>query len=596
MGKKAGRLVKTSALTGDGSSSLSPPVQPHSSPTRSESPPCTPIPGKPSSSVSLPRRFTRSMSIPFASTKAPPSSTTSPLPPTESHSSPPPLPKSHPKRKHVSSDATPSSVPKKFKIPEPSVSEQNLSNAPFYSNDKLLRFQENVCRRPLWPEYRVKLKHFPRIKELIESRGWSLSVTHLQPPNENLVREFYANLDESILNRKSQFLYLAYIRGNRFRFAPSTISCVLKIKTITHPTFNDEYKPEFKVVGAEITGNPNFVWNGKELPVTVLSEFYRILHKIAMSNWWANSHISTINYNTARFLYALGTGVSIDLPTLMYDRIMSSASAKSIKHTLPYPSLINRVVNRGSPVVYEQDKLLPVPSIGKSFNPVHSKPLPLSVMDVSAVGASLMEDLPAATTVPSSSRDGAASTNWHSQLIATVTDLATSYARDQLRQRRFEKSVIDVLTAMANVLKESEASPAVHSQGIVSSSSADESDQHQPAPGLSPSPAAIDPSAGQSQPQMSAATPVPLSPDVQGAQGVSSSAGIDKEIDSWFQQGEDIGTGIQGESSHTAVVQGEPSNVAAVQGETSNVAPVSAPDGGDSRILGAPLVSYSSSD
>ncbi|KAM6599580.1 hypothetical protein CsatA_019189 [Cannabis sativa] len=149
---------------------------------------------------------------------------------------------------------------------------------------------------------------------------------------------------------------------------------------------------------------------------------------------------------------------------------------------------------------------------------------------------------------------------------------------------------------MANVLKESEASPAAHSQGIVSSSSADESDQHQPAPGLSPSPAAIDPSAGQSQPQMSAATHVPLSADVQGAQGISSSAGIDKEIDSWFPQGEDIGTGIQGESSLTAVVQGEPSNVAAVQGETSNVAPVSAPDGGDSRILGAPLVSYSSSD
>ncbi|XP_030505343.2 uncharacterized protein LOC115720330 [Cannabis sativa] len=404
MGKKAGRLVKTSALTGDGSSSPSPTVEPSLSPTRTESPPCTPNPGKTSSSVSLPRRFTRSMSIPFASSKDhPPPSTTLPHPLTESDSSQPPLSKPKPKRKTVSSDATPSSVAKKMKTPQPSVSEPNKTNAPFYSNDKLLRFHENFCRRPLWPEYRMKFKYFPRIKELIEKRGWSLSVTHLQPPNENLVREFYANLDESILNRKSQFLYLAYIRGNRFRFAPSTISCVLKIKTITHPTFNDEYKPEFKDVGAEITGNPNFVWNGKELPVTVLSEFYRVLHKIAMSNWWANSHISMINYNTARFLYALGTGVSIDLPTIMYDRIMSSASAKSIKHTLPYPSLINRVVKRGSPVVYEQDKMLPVPSIGKSFNLVDSKPLPLSVMDVSAAGASLMEDLPSAPTAPSTS-------------------------------------------------------------------------------------------------------------------------------------------------------------------------------------------------
>ncbi|KAM6579701.1 hypothetical protein CsatA_003475 [Cannabis sativa] len=282
----------------------------------------------------------------------------------------------------------------------------------------------------------------------------------------------------------------------------------------------------------------------------------------------------------------------------MYDRIMSSASAKSIKHTLPYPSLINRVVKRGSPVVYEQDKILPVPSIGKSFNPVHSKPLPLSVMDVSAVGASLMEDLPSASTGPSSSRDGAASTPWQSQLITTVTDLATSYARDQLRQRRFEKSVIDVLTAMANVLKESEVSPAVHSQGIVSSSSADGSDQHKASPDFSPSHAAVDPSAEHSQPQMSAALPVPLPTDGHSAQVPSPSAGIDKEIDSWFQQGEVIGAAIQGETSQTAAVQGEPSHVAVVQGEISTVAPSSAPDGGDSRVIGscAPLVSYSSSD
>ncbi|KAM6597122.1 hypothetical protein CsatA_007646 [Cannabis sativa] len=282
----------------------------------------------------------------------------------------------------------------------------------------------------------------------------------------------------------------------------------------------------------------------------------------------------------------------------MYDRIMSSTSAKSIKHTLPYPSLINRVVKRGSPVVYEQDKILPVPSIGKLFNHVHSKPLPLSVMDVSAVGASLMEDLPSAPTAPSSSRDEATSRSWQSQLLTTITDLATSYARDQLRQCRFEKSVIDVLTTMANVLKESEASSAVHSQGIVSSSSADGSDQHKASPGLSPSHVAVVPSAKQSQPQMSATLPVPLSTDVQGAQVISPSAGLDKEIDSWFQQGEDIGAGIQGETSHTAVVQGEHSNVAAVQGEIFTVALSFAPDGGDSRILGsyAPLVSYSSSD
>ncbi|KAM6543949.1 hypothetical protein CsatB_008396 [Cannabis sativa] len=107
---------------------------------------------------------------------------------------------------------------------------------------------------------------------------------------------------------------------------------------------------------------------------------------------------------------------------------------------------------------------------------------------------------------------------------------------------------------------------------------------------------------------MSAAPPVPLPTEGPSAQVPSPSAGIDKEIDSWFQQGEIIGAAIQGETLHSAAVQGEtsqsaavqgePSHVAVVQGEISTVAPSSAPDGGDSRVIGScvPLVSYSSSD
>uniref|UniRef100_A0A803QEC4 Uncharacterized protein n=1 Tax=Cannabis sativa TaxID=3483 RepID=A0A803QEC4_CANSA len=125
---------------------------------------------------------------------------------------------------------------------------------------------------------------------------------------------------------------------------------------------------------SEITGNSEFVWNAKELQVIVLSKFYRVLQKIALSNWRANSHISTINYNTTRFLFALGTSVSIDLPPLMYDQIVSSATAKGVKHTLPYPSLINRVVKRGFPTVYEHDKILHVSTLRKSFTLVHACP------------------------------------------------------------------------------------------------------------------------------------------------------------------------------------------------------------------------------
>uniref|UniRef100_A0A803QN42 Putative plant transposon protein domain-containing protein n=1 Tax=Cannabis sativa TaxID=3483 RepID=A0A803QN42_CANSA len=228
-----------------------------------------------------------------------------------------------------------------FKKPRVSAPESSpISSPPFYSHDKLLCFQENVCCRPLWPEYRVKLRNFSKIRELIVSRKWERTVSYLLQPNVNLVSEFYANLDENIVNENSEYKYQAYIQGTWFRCAPSTISLVLEIPRLAKLTFTNNYKPSFKEIRAKITSQPDFVLNGKELPVNVLSEFYRVLHKIALSNWWASSHVSTVNYNTGRrFLFALGTGVSIDLPSLMYTRIVDCAKAKWVKHTLPYPSL-----------------------------------------------------------------------------------------------------------------------------------------------------------------------------------------------------------------------------------------------------------------
>uniref|UniRef100_A0A803QFZ9 Uncharacterized protein n=1 Tax=Cannabis sativa TaxID=3483 RepID=A0A803QFZ9_CANSA len=488
-------------------------ISPSSSPTRSDSSPCTSNLGKASSSSSLPRHFTRSISIPFASAKV---NLTSPTEPsmnlTVSVSSQPPNPKSMTKKKTVSSQSPHSSDPKK----------------------------DNVCFRPLWPEYCVKLKYFPKIRELIEQRVCSLSVTHLQPPNENLVREFYANLDDNILNKKSKFLYLAYIWGNRFRFSPSTIGCVKKIKTIPHPIFYDDYKPSFKEIGSEITSNSEFVWNGKELPFTVLSEFYRILHKIALSNRWANSNISTINYNTTRFLFALG----------------------------------------GSPIVYEHDKILHVPILGKSFTLVHGKSLPLSVMDVFATGKALAFFAPSSVTAPSAPLEGVSPASWQNQLFSKVNEFADNYARDQLHQRQFEKTVIDVLTVMTEMLKSFEACPDIPAHDDLSSSPDDGGAFSVHSFVLSPSNVGTDPFDTTSH--ISFILDSTLQPSSVGDDHGSSTGAIAPK-----RQGEQVS--VRDQNYFTT---------AGVQGETSNAAQSSTPVDDITIVHGSAtsLVAYSSSD
>uniref|UniRef100_A0A803PUD2 Uncharacterized protein n=1 Tax=Cannabis sativa TaxID=3483 RepID=A0A803PUD2_CANSA len=129
------------------------------------------------------------------------------------------------------------------------------------------------------------------------------------------------------------------------------------------------------------------------------------------------------------------------------------------------------MVKRGFPSVFEHDKILHVPAIGKSFSPVCGKPLSSLVMDVPATGEALASDAPSSSTVPSTPVEGFSSATWQSQLFSRVNDFVDTYARDQLRQRQFKKAIIDVLYAMTDVLKSSEACPDFLADGDFSNSS-----------------------------------------------------------------------------------------------------------------------------
>ncbi|KAM6541619.1 hypothetical protein CsatB_006066 [Cannabis sativa] len=83
-----------------------------------------------------------------------------------------------------------------------------------------------------------------------------------------------------------------------------------------------------------------------------------------------------------------------------------------MKHTLPYPSLINRVIKRGFPTTFEHDKILPIPTLGKSFSPMCGKPLPLSFMDVPATGEALASNGRSSSTVPLAHLKGFSPATW----------------------------------------------------------------------------------------------------------------------------------------------------------------------------------------
>lgn len=98
-----------------------------------------------------------------------------------------------------------------------------------------------------------------------------------------------------------------------------------------------------------------------------LTSFYRVLHKVALSNWYPNSHTSSITVDIGRFLFAVGTGVSIDLSSLIFDRILDVASTKGTRNKLPFPSLIQKILHTACPPLTPHDFQVPVPTLNKGF-------------------------------------------------------------------------------------------------------------------------------------------------------------------------------------------------------------------------------------
>ncbi|XP_062081410.1 uncharacterized protein LOC133786225 [Humulus lupulus] len=276
---------------------------------------------------------------------------------------------SAPKRKPKDTQFAPS--PKKSKLTSSSKDSVLLVDPSsiqyFVDATKASHYQRWFVVRDVWPEYTVVLEDFPELVELLQSRQWVNTVSKLVSPHPSLIREFYANLDKSVIDGKNEDCLTAFVRGNCIKFAPSTISRALKVPKVLKPEYNKSYRPDQSTMGHVLTGQPDYVWGNHEIPVTKLTPFYRVLHRVALYNWFPNSHLSSITLEIGKFLYAVGTGVSIDLATLIYDRIVDVASSTSTRNKFPFPSLIQQLIQPAKPPLTTHDFQVPNPILCKGF-------------------------------------------------------------------------------------------------------------------------------------------------------------------------------------------------------------------------------------
>lgn len=182
-----------------------------------------------------------------------------PLSPNPEHASP----VSHSKRKVSSAGKPPVSKKSKSSPSVPPALSAAGSVIPYFVDaTKASNYQQWFAVRELWPEFEVTISDFLDLVDLLKSRHWSRTVSKLESPHPTLIREFYANLDKTILDSKAENCLKAFVRGRRISFSPSTIARALKVPKILNPEYSKAYSPDSLLMGKTLSGQSVFIWEG----------------------------------------------------------------------------------------------------------------------------------------------------------------------------------------------------------------------------------------------------------------------------------------------------------------------------------------------
>ncbi|XP_060974098.1 uncharacterized protein LOC133039265 [Cannabis sativa] len=297
---------------------------------------------------------------------------------------------------------------KKSKLPKVPISTGRppATRQCFVDASKASVYQRWFGSRELWFEQVVILDDFPELHEFLKLRKWVNTVTNLSAPHPILVREFYANLDRTVIAEGHPGCVSAFVRGHRVPFGPSTIASLLQVESIRNPTYGKHFSPDQSLMGRVLTGRDDYIWDKQEILVTHLTPFYRVLHRVALYNWFPNSHLSAVTLEIGKFLYAVGTNVSIDLPSLIFDRVLEASESTGTRNKLPFPSLVQRVLMDAHPPLTTHDYQVQNPILSKSF--------------LSVVNRKPSSTTPSATTVSKGKSPlfkGLSDSSWQSTLL-----------------------------------------------------------------------------------------------------------------------------------------------------------------------------------
>ncbi|XP_062104244.1 uncharacterized protein LOC133815417 [Humulus lupulus] len=175
---------------------------------------------------------------------------------------------------------------------------------------------------------------------MLQDRQWTGSLVKFSGFVDRIVKHFYANLTNEIIEPSSPLYNKVFVRGHWFSFSPQDIALALHLPLPVDGASLDKDMVITELVGQKMVWPSNTV-----ISVSNLTYTYAVLHKFAITNWKPTSHTTTISFDMASLLYKVGTGLSINLASVIHDQIIGFRKGNRKNLNLPFPQVIYKVLS-----------------------------------------------------------------------------------------------------------------------------------------------------------------------------------------------------------------------------------------------------------
>ncbi|XP_062114165.1 uncharacterized protein LOC133825204 [Humulus lupulus] len=284
-----------------------------------------------------------------------------------------------PSKEEAESDTEPVATPLSSKAkgkrpisdstPSPKLSGVNFK--PYYST---FCYNDNAHDMVLYAERKFLIErnyvlsdHRPYgVLTMLQDKKWTGSLVKFTFFVDRIVKEFYANLTNEIIEPKSPLYCKVYVRGHWFSFSPQDIAHALHLPLDIEDD-DDLASLDKDAVITELVGK-KIVWpSNTVISVTNLTYTYAVLHKFATTNWKPTSYTATISFDMASFLYKVGTRIGINLAMFIYDQIIGFRKDNRRNLNLPFPQVIYKVLSIQKKDLQRDQEDLVAPTTAASY-------------------------------------------------------------------------------------------------------------------------------------------------------------------------------------------------------------------------------------